>query len=153
MDGLKILVVIGVNARGRDQVSALQNRMHVLVLRIASAAEGTTVPRHVCGGRQQRAHIEAQEFGRAHANEICQRAVYPEHVVGFVMDNDEVRDRVKNFHPVPVCLIHTREQAGILQGHGRVSGNRLQQLMIFVAQRLAPIGQAKYADGIPGSPE
>ena len=44
----------------------------------------------------------------------------------FIVHYDEIGDGVEDFQPVPVGLVDAREQAGVFQRHGGVTGNGLQ---------------------------
>ena len=69
-------------------------------------------------------------------------------LIGLIVRDDEIGDGIEDLDPVPVGLVHAREQAGILQSNRGVSGNRLQKFGVVFLQRLAAIRKTENAHQI-----
>src|SRR6266550_8819473 len=96
--------------------------------------------------RQQRRHVQSNQFLRLHSNKACQRTVYPQDISRFVVSYDEIADGIEDFDPVPVRLFHVSEKTGILQCNRRVTGNSLQELLVIRRKWLSSIPKAKYSN-------
>ena len=64
----------------------------------------------------------------------------------FVVDDDEIGDGIENFDPMPVSLVHAREQAGVFQGYGRMCCQRMKEVAIQIRSGSSQIDQAQNAD-------
>ena len=51
-----------------------------------------------------------------------------------VVDDDVIADRVKDFDPVPVGLLHAGKETGIFKGNGGMAGDRAQELNCLLAR-------------------
>ena len=89
-------------------------------------AEGTGVRGSGDGKSVERAHVDADQLVGSDADKIGERAIYAKNIVLLVMNDDEIRDGIKNFQPVTVGLLHAGEQARILERDAGVSGNGAQ---------------------------
>ena len=48
------------------------------------------------------------------------------------MHDNEIADSVENLNPVPIGLLNAGKETSILQRHGRMSGDRPQQIAIVL---------------------
>ncbi len=65
------------------------------------------------------------------------------------MHDDVVRKSVENLRPLLVRLGDLGEQAGILQGHGRMSGQGQEHLFIIARERAPAICKAEHTQQFP----
>src|SRR6266705_2967277 len=102
--------------------------MHVFVRHIArAAAEGTGAGRRIAASGQKRTHVQPNQLLWLNSDEVSQRPINAPNVAPLVMRNDEVGNRVKDLDPVAVCLLHSREEAGILKRYRCLPGDDLQE--------------------------
>ena len=102
--------------------------------------------------RDQRAHVQSNQLGRGHANELGHAAIDPQNVSGMVMHNDEVADGVENLDPLGIRLGHPAEKTGIVQGNRGISCDRLQQLVIAPDEFAATVGDQQQANQLVVGP-
>ena len=136
VNGLHALAAGAVDARGRDQVSAFQHGMDILIIPFAgAAAERAGASRRGLARGQQGGHVDPDERLRLYSDKVSEGTVYPQDIAGFVMGHDEIADGIENFNPVPVGLVHAGKKAGIFQRDGSVARDGLQDLVVIVCRR------------------
>src|SRR5271155_2255972 len=137
------------DARGGNQISPFENRVDIFVKTLAAAAERTGVRRSTSRKRFERPHVDANQLLGVDAHEVGQGAIDAKNIVLLVVDHYEVTDRVEDFQPMAVGLLHAGKKTGVLESDAGVAGDGAQQLLIFAARRSAPVGETKNADLFP----
>src|SRR5580693_405103 len=99
--------------------------------------------RRLVSHRQQGAHVDAYELMRLNSDEIGERTVYPQNMIGLIVRDNEVGDGIEDLDPMPVRLVHASEEPRILQGNRGMGCDGLQELHVLVLQSLSTIGQTQ----------
>src|SRR5258708_38822915 len=84
--------------------------------------------------------LDADEFG--------QRTIDAQNISGLVVSDDEIGNGVEDLNPVAIGLLHAGEEAGVFEGDASLSGDGLEQLAVFLGQRLGAIYQAQRAEDL-----
>ncbi len=138
------------HARSRNQIRAVQRRMHELIaVAAAGAAKRARIKCAFTRESQQRPHVDADQVTGSNADHGSQRAVDAQYFVGLIVNHNEVGDGVKDFQPVAVGLFDPGKQAGIFQSHGGVASNGFEQVAIFRRQRACKSGEAEQTSECP----
>src|SRR6185369_5093237 len=86
---------------------------------------------------------DANQLRRPHSDEVGQRPVYAQYAIVLIVNNNKVGDRVEDFDPVSIRLVHSREQTRIFQCNRRMRRQSLEKIPVRLTQRRPQINQAK----------
>src|SRR5215467_13508623 len=103
------------NTRGGYEIGTLQRRMQIFVCPTFAATERTWLY-SVGRQRNQGAHVQSDELGRSDADEFRQRPIDSQHSVLFVVNDNKIRNGVKNLCPLAAGLSNPSKKAGVIQG-------------------------------------
>src|SRR5580700_7727867 len=101
--------------------------------------------RRLVSHRQQGAHVDAYELMRLNSDEIGERTVYPQNMIGLIMRDNEVWDGIEELAPMPVRVFHASEESRIFQGNRGGGRDGLRVLHVLVLQSLSTIGETQDA--------
>src|SRR5215471_15001084 len=135
------------NARGGYEIGTLQGRMQIFVRPTLAATERTWLY-SVGRQRNQGAHVQSDELGRSDADEFRQRPIDSQHSVLFVVNDNKIRNGVKNLCPLAAGLSNPSKKAGVFQGDRGVANQCLQQIKIVRRQFLADVSQGEDSNQI-----